>query len=189
MKTAYRFLMLMIAAMGADGSDTTPLKTVSAMAERATRVSGAPRYSDVCFSSRRRHPANAEDLHDTFRDAKAFHATRLDWVYSFDPAWIGECKSRGYWFGGALNTILTDAPGVKTREQGRILDKEGQPITAPWMKSWKAYWGCVNSPQYRESFLAHAKLLIDGGADAIHMDDPVINLGAVSYTHLRAHET
>jgi len=146
-----------------------------------TRAPGAPRYSDVCFSARSRRPLNAEDPYETFRDAKAFHAPRLDWVYSSDPAWIAECKRRGYWFGGALNTILPDAPGEKTRDQGRIQDKDGRRIAAPWMISWNGYWGCVNSPQYRKTFLAHARLLIDGGADAIHMDDPDINAGAVAW--------
>jgi len=158
-----------------------PMKTVSVTAATARRAPGAPRYSDVCFSARSRRPVNAEDTHDTFRDAKAFHATRLDWVYSSDPVWIAECKRRGYWFGGALNTILTDAPGEKTRERGRILDRDGQRIAAPWMKSWNGYWGCVNSPQYRETFLAHARLLIDGGVDAIQMDDPDINAAAVQW--------
>jgi hypothetical protein len=167
--------------MNADGSVLTPLRTVSGTAKRTMRAPGTPKYSDVCFSARFRRPVSADDLHDTFRDATAFHATRLDWVYSSDPAWIAECKKRGFWFGGALNTILTDAPKGKTRDQGRILDTYGQRVAAPWMRSWNGYWGCVNSPQYRETFLAHAKLLIDGGADAIQMDDPGINAVAVRW--------
>jgi hypothetical protein len=174
-------MTLVISAMQTDGGNMTPFKTVSGTAERTARAPGAPKCSDVCFSSRRMHPGNAQDPHDTFRDATAFHATRLDWVYSANPAWITECKSRGYWFGGALNTILTDAPGKKTREQGRILDKDGRRIAAPWMQSWNGYWGCINSPQYRETFIAHAKLLIDGGADAIQMDDPGINFSAIQW--------
>lgn len=155
--------------------------TVFDAARKPLRAPGAPRYSDVCFSSRRRHPASAEDPHDTFRDARAFHASRFDWVYSTDPSYICECRSRGYWFGGALNTILTDKPGTATRERGRVLDKNGERIAAPWMVSWQGYWGCVNSPDYRETFLTHARLLIDGGADAIQMDDPVLNAGAVQW--------
>jgi hypothetical protein len=157
------------------------MKLVSDLAVPAQRAPGAPLYSDVCFSSRWKHPLNPEDPHETFRDAEAFHATRLDWVYSSSPAWIKECKQRGYRFTGALNMILLDAPGLKTREQGRILDKQGQPVAAPWMRAKSGFWGCVNSPQYRQTFLAHARLLIDGGADGIQMDDPRANEAAIAW--------
>jgi len=174
---------LAIGSLLAIGNESPHVKTVSEVAEIAKRAPGAPRYSDVCFSPRWRRPKEADDPHDTFRDATAFHATRLDWVYSTDPAWIAECKTRGYWFTGTLNTILPDAPGADSREKGRILDKSGNRVAAPWMRNWPdpGYWGCVNSPDYRHTFLAHAKLLIDGGVDAIQMDDPPINLGAVGW--------
>lgn len=159
------------------------MKTVSMVAVSANRAPGAPRYSDVCFSPRWRRPQHADDPYDTFRDAAAFHATRFDWVYSTDPAWIAECKERGYRFTGTLNTILTDAPGENTREAGRILDKDGNRVAAPWMRAWPSpgYWGCVNSPDYRKTYIAHARILIDGGVDAIQMDDPDINAGAVKW--------
>ncbi len=174
-------LALTIGILRAEEDKKTVLKTVWETAAKAERAPGAPRYSDVCFSSRWRRPRNAGDPHDTFRDARSFHATRLVWVYSYDPEWIAECRKRGYWFGGTLNTILTDAPGVGTRNKGRILDKDGQRIAAPWMKSWKGYWVCVNSPEYRRTFIAHARLLVDSGVDAIQMDDPPINLAAVKW--------
>lgn len=163
------------------GDDVQVPRSVFDIAAKSKRPPGAPRHGDVCLSSRWRHPRNDKDPHDTFRDAAAFHATRLDWVYSFDPAWIRECRQRGYKFGGTLNTKLPDAPGQSTRKKGRVLNKAGEPVTAPWMKEWKAWWGCVNSPEYRRSYLAHAKLLIDGGADSIHMDDPGLNATAVKW--------
>lgn len=165
------------------GEDMAQVKTVSEIARSTKRAPGAPKYSDVCFSPRWKRPRNADDPHETMRDAKAFHATRFDWVYSTDPVWIAECRRIGYWFTGTLNTIFPDAPGVSTREKGRILDKDGNRVAAPWMRDWPnpGYWGCVNSPAYRESFLTHAKLLIDGGVDAIQMDDPDINVAAVGW--------
>ena len=51
----------------------------------------APQASDVCFSSRVRHPANAADPLDSFATAAAFHATGFYWVYAADKAWIGRC--------------------------------------------------------------------------------------------------
>lgn len=176
-------ITLTIGALHVEGSSMAAEKTASETAISAKRAPGAPRYSDVCFSPRWRRPRNADDPHDTFRDAKAFHATRFDWVYSTDPAWIAECKRGGYWFTGTLNTILSDAPGEAARKVGRILDKEGNRVAAPWMRDWSnpGYWGCVNSPDYRRTYLAHARILIDGGIDAIQMDDPVINVGAVGW--------
>ena len=168
---------------GAAEYNMATAKTVCDVAKVVVRAAGAPRDSDVCFSPRWRRPRDADDPYDTFRDAKAFHATRLDWVYTTDPSWIAQCKQRGYWFTGSLNTILVDAPGKPTRDRGRILDKDGNRVAAPWMRKWAqpGYWGCANSPEYRQTFLAHAKILIDGGIDAIQMDDPVINYGAVRW--------
>ncbi len=151
------------------------------VAKRAVRPSGSPVYSDVCFSSRWPRPLDSEDPHHTFRDASAFHATRLDWVYSLDSTWFAECKQRGYSVGGTLNSILFDFPGASTRQAGRILNLRGEPVTAPWMQSWQAWWGCVNSPQYRRTFLEHAKRMVDYGVDYIHMDDPGVNHAAVEW--------
>jgi len=151
-------------------------KIVSEVATSPKRALGAPQYSDVCFSPRWRRPRNADDPHDTFRDAKAFHATRFDWVYSTDPEWIAECRKRGYWFTGTLNTNI----GGKD-EKGRLRNKNGDRVTAPWMRKWKTYWGCVNSPEYREAYLERGKIMIDGGIDAIQMDDPGCNYTAVHW--------
>lgn len=158
------------------------VKRVSDVAKEPKLAPGAPRYSDVCFSPRWRRPQNADDPHDTFRDAKAFHATRFDWVYSADPEWIAECRKRGYWFTGTVNSILSD-PETGKREKGRILNQNGDRIAAPWMRKWPepGYWGCANSPHYREIYLARAKRMVDGGVDAIQMDDPGLNYTAVHW--------
>jgi len=168
-------------AVDTTGAKEKTMKTVADMARKTKRPQGAPKYSDVCFSSRWKRPRNDEDTHDTFRDAAAFHATRLDWVYSWDKEWISKCKKMGYVFGGALNSKLPDGPGLKTRKKGRIKNQKGEFVTAPWMKGWNAWWGCANSPEYRRSFLEHAKVLIDGGADSLHVDDAVMNYAAVKW--------
>lgn len=160
---------------------SAPTQTLSSTAEEIKRPAGAPSYADVCFSSRIRHPVNEKDRHDTFRDAAAFHATRLDWVISFDAEWIAQAKARGYSFGGWLSSILPDAIDAKpnTYLKGRIKNEKGELLTAPWMKSFKVSWGCVNSPQYRKTFLEHAKRLVDAKVDVIQIDDPEMNMHAV----------
>jgi hypothetical protein len=157
-------------------------KTFSDMVETSIRPLGSPKYSDVCFSSRWKRPVDGNDSHDTLRDAANFYATRLDWVYSTDMQWISGLKKLGYHYGGALNSILPDSPSTMLREKGRIENEQGYLITAPWMRAWKGvWWGCVNSPEYRKSFLDHAKLMIDAGADVLHVDDPGMNYRAVDW--------
>jgi len=141
---------------------------------------GAPKPSDVCFSSRWKHPRDDKDPHDTFRTAEAFHATRLVWVYTLDAEFAAEVKRRGYGLQAAINSLVPDFP-AQTRERGRILDLDGHRIAAPWMRGWKGYWGCVNSPDWRASYLATAKKCLDIGADCLQMDDPPCNLAAVAW--------
>jgi len=151
------------------------------VARPSSRPPGAPKYSDVCFSSRWFHPTNDKDPHDTFRTAKAFGATRFDWVYTLDPKFIGRAKAMGMGFYTALNTILTDGPGLRTREKGRILNLEGERVAAPWMVAWKGYWGCANSPDYRRTFIEHARRCIDAGTDGFQVDDPGLNVAAIAW--------
>jgi hypothetical protein len=167
----------MAAGLGlAFGTTTAAGELLSASVRPTPRPAGAPRHSDVCLSSRWRRPLDKTDTNDTFQAAAAFHVTRLDWVYATDTNWIADCRRQGYHFGGALNTILPDTPHTKDRKLGRILDASGKRLTAPWMTTWGGIWfGCANSPEYRATFLAHARLLIDGGADVLHMDDPAMN--------------
>lgn len=182
----YRVALLVVMAsastsIAAEKGNVHQVMGVTVIAKKVKRPPGAPRYSDVCFSSRWRHPKDNKDTHDTFRDAAAFHATRLDWVYSYDPTWIRECRKRGYHFCGALNTILPDAPEQATWTKGRICNEKGELLTAPWMPGWEERWGCANSPEYRDIYLQYAKRLIDGGADVIQMDDPMLNTAAVKW--------
>ena len=161
--------------------DRAELQRIQDVAQHSNRPQGAPRYSDVCFSSRWHHPRNEADTLDTFETGEAFFATRLDWVYSTDPEWIAECRSRGYHFMAALNTILPDAPGQQKWAKGRIKDMKGESVTAPWMRGWESRWGCANSPEYRATYLSHASRCIRGGTDSFQMDDPGINHAAIAW--------
>jgi hypothetical protein len=137
--------------------------------------------SDVLFSTRWKHPVNKDDPYESFQAAKNFHATGFYWVYTKDPVWIKEIKNRGYIFQGSVNTILTDGLKSTKKDEGRILNQNGEKVAAPWMVSWNGYWGCANSPEYRKTFLEHAKIYIDAGADLLQMDDPKINLAAINW--------
>ncbi len=161
--------------------------SVEQAAKAAKMPAGVPNYGDVCMSSRWQRPMNANDPHDTLRDAAAFHATRIEWCYSFDAEWIKKVKAAGYFYGGTLNSCLADqwpSGGEDlTYRLGRVRDIKGGFVTAPWMSMWTPapYWGCVNSPEYRKIYLDCAKAMIEAGADAIQTDDPTLNMSTLRW--------
>jgi hypothetical protein len=136
----------------------------------------APRPSDVCFSARFKRP-------DALDAAKAFGATRLDWCYSEEKAFFSQARAAGLkTIGGTLNTTLPDTLGGNTRRQGRILDINGNPLTAPWMRNWQGiFWGCVNSPTYRAIWLDNARASLAAGVDYFMVDDATMNTSAVGW--------
>lgn len=144
-------------------------------ARPATLPGGAPRYSDVCFSSRWERPRNEQDTFETFSAARSFHATYLNWVYTTRPAFIRTADSLGYKMQVALSPTLSDLPfGSNRYEKGRILNKAGQPVTAPWMKGWDNWWGCVNHPVFRETYFAYIRSALEAGAHGFQVDDPAM---------------
>lgn len=167
----------------AEGPQASPEpRRFADLVQPSSRPAEAPRASAVCFSSRWVHPAGPDDPFDTFRTAEEFAATDFVWTYSLDPGFVKRAKQ----FGGkvflAINSLVPDEPDGTTRRRGRIVDLEGKPVTAPWMRgSGERWWGCVNSPEYRESYLAYAKRCIDAGCDGLQMDDPLTNLHAVQW--------
>ncbi len=151
------------------------------------RPADAPAESAVCFSSRWSHPTHAQDPWDTFQAAAAFHATDFVWVYSLDPQFVGRLRKHAAENGGravilAVNSMIPDPPDFRRRERGRILDWNGNRITAPWMRSWAdPAWGCANSPEYRAGFVEYAARALAAGATALQMDDARMNMAAVAW--------
>ena len=120
-------------------------------AVKADLPEGAPKYSDVCFSSRWPHPRNPQDTLETFSAACSFHATYINWVYTTDPAFIRKADSLGYKLQVALTPTLPDLPlGSTSHQQGRLLNRQGLPVSAPWMKGWDYWWGCANNPEFQD---------------------------------------
>ncbi len=157
------------------------VKTLGDMARPRTFAKGAPRASDVCMRSLGIHPRNAKDRRDTLEAARDFGVTHIVWIYTTDKGFIAKCNGMGIRVSVALNTILTDGPGLRTRKRGRIEDVDGKLVCAPWMKSWNGIWGCANSPEYADIFLAYAKRCVDAGADTLQVDDPAMNGHAVKW--------
>ena len=137
-------------------------QTVSQVAVERRLPPGAPKASDVCFSDRFKR--------GKFDVMKAFHATRLDWVYTGrSKEYISAAKEKGYRFVSAsfFPPALADAPGSTTYEVGRAVTLDGKMFTWPCRVE---NHGCYNNPEYRRIWLEHARGEVDAGADAIQVD-------------------
>ncbi len=148
---------------------------VQDIAQTATLLPGAPKYSDVCFSSRWERPRDDKDTLETFSAARTFHATYLNWVYTTNPVFIKKADSLGYKMQVALTPTLSDLPfGSNEHKKGRIVNKTGDLVTAPWMKGWENWWGCVNNPDFQEIYFAYIQSALQAGAYGFQVDDPAM---------------
>ncbi|MDI9583986.1 MAG: chitobiase/beta-hexosaminidase C-terminal domain-containing protein [Acidobacteriota bacterium] len=154
-----------------------PVATVSDITTPQVRPEGAPKPSDVCFSTRWPRGLNPNDPHDGLAAAKQFHATRLDWLYTQGKAeFIQRAKERGYTVSAAVNSTLPDKLGSRDYTIGRARYLDGKPVIASWMRAWGMYWGCCNSPEYRKLYLDFATADVDLGADYLQTDGELGNI-------------
>lgn len=167
------FILISLGFFLLHSCQTESPKLVCEVAQKATIPEGAPKYSDVCLSSRWERPRSEQDTFNTFQAIEDFHATRLQWVYTTNPIFIQKTKKLGLQTQIALTPTLPDLPfGNTDRKIGRIQDSLGNLATAPWMKDWKLWWGCVNNPQFQEIYWENIKLALDAGAHDFQVDDP-----------------
>ncbi len=153
--------------------------TVSEIAQPEPVIPGAPKYSDVCFSPRwpiTRPGGIPLDV------APQFHATRLEWVYltvqgsiTNSTFFIQNAHEIGYLVCGSVNSILPDKTdgSPATYTIGRARDLDSLYISYSWLPGTNN--GCVNNPDFKTLWMAHARQQIEMGADNIQMDDPGLN--------------
>jgi len=184
-------LLAPLAALNASDSGST----FAQMARPHPRANGAPKASDVCLSTRWPRPMNPSDKWDSFKAAREFHATRLDWLYlsgnpDRDKAFVAKFKAAGFLIGGTLNCQPPDSPtGAKrTYTMARTVDMKGEPLKDPWTKSWGMRFCCPNHPGYAKLYLDHARYALDQGVDHLQMDgvqlnDIMLHYGGCFCTH------
>lgn len=148
-------------------------------AERSdlTRISSVPRPSEVCFSSRGTRP-------DALQAAKSFQATRLSWSYSLDRRFLQSFRDAGLSsLGGAINACMPDRFGSHSFNEGRMVNRAGKQLTAPWMagEPIKRNWGCPNNPAYENILLTWALALLTAGADELQFDDAGMSINAAKW--------
>lgn len=146
---------------------------VCEIAQTASLPEGGPSYSDVCLSSRWERPRNEQDTLDTFKALETFHATRLNWIYTTNPAFIKKVTDAGYTMQVSITPTIQDLPiGSGIRAKGRVTRKDGSLATAPWMNPVNSWWGCVNHPDFQASYWEHLRIVLEAGANDIQVDDP-----------------
>ena len=128
-----------------------------------------PKKSDVIFSTRSKRD-NAAEV------AKAFGATRIEWVYSTEPEFVHSLQSVAPWFGGTVNSTIP-----LPKDEGIAKDLEGRPIVAPWMKSWGAKWITTTDPHTREALKGVVQRYLELGASSIQVDDPLLQYTAANW--------
>jgi hypothetical protein len=141
-------------------------------------LSATAQAGKIILSSRSFHPNSATDTLSTTAMVKALNITQIDWVYDDNPNHLNQLKSLGVKYSLAMNPQIADSAGANTIKT-RIVDINGKPYVAPWMRTWKGgntlYWGCVNNPMFADAFYKRAVKLIDLGAYAIFVDEGIFN--------------
>lgn len=123
-----------------------------------------PKKSAVVFSSRSKRP-------DAIDQIRAFGATRVEWVYSFDPDFTAALKRETGWFGGSLNAnIPLDS------DAGMAKDFDGNTLVHPRMKAWGGKWNTTTHPETQRATWSRTTRYLDLGVDSIQFDDPLLQL-------------
>lgn len=155
---------------------------LSDIAQAFNLPKGAPKYSDVCLSSRYRRFYGHNTYQQSTVDAiHAFHPTRLDWTYINDQTFITDSIiPLGLKYSGTLNTKLPDVVNGSLNSLGRCMDANGNKFIWQWMdQNGGQYVGSVNEQDYKDIYMNHARRYYENiDTDflvAIQMDEPGFN--------------
>jgi len=118
-----------------------------------------PAKADVVFSTRYKRS-------DSIEVARAFGATRIEWVYTKEPGFVKALKEVAPWFGGAIN-----ANGPLPSDDGMAKDFDGEVLAPPWMKAWSAKWVTTTHPDTQQAIAKQISLALSMGANSIQVDD------------------
>lgn len=144
---------------------------------QAAPIRAIPQPSEVCFSARTTNQL-------ALSTAQRFGATRIDWTYSLDRAFLRSARLNGAKvIGGTVNACMPDKVGGGTYKEARALQQDGTPVAAPWMagEPITRYWGCVNNPGYERIMLEGAMAALNAGADYLQFDDAALSIPAVKW--------
>ena len=127
---------------------------------------GVPRASDVVFSTRFKRD-------DAPTVARAFGATRIEWGYSTEPAFVDVLRQVAPWIGCTLN-----ANPKLPNDDGYVRDFDGKVLAAPWMTGWGVYWVSSAHPDTQAAHAEALRRCIAVGARSVQFDDPQLQMFA-----------
>jgi len=145
--------------------------TMSELAQAAKRSPGSPKYEDICFSPR----TTSAGGRDVVEVAKAFHATRIEWLYvdEADGPVLQKLRDLGISLGLAITHPRdttehhTGPVGFAARPQyytkGRVLDMDGRVLDGR---------SSMHDPATAELMKENLRLCAKFGAERIHRDEP-----------------
>ncbi|MGE4490169.1 MAG: hypothetical protein AB7E95_11565 [Kiritimatiellales bacterium] len=146
---------------------TSEFNRVYEIAETPPRSVVVPMYADVCFCTRWERNSSIPMI-------EKYHATRMEWCYTTNSAFITACRSAGITSFSCANSACGRYP---SGHPNTMKDSEGNGIIAPWMTEWSdRYWGCANRSDHRNYIMNELKACIDAGADCIQFDNSLVNL-------------
>jgi hypothetical protein len=115
-----------------------------------------PHHSDVSITSREAHYTPDHGPYTTFTAIQAFHATRVDWVYSTNGSFVEDVQAQlppGAAVTLAMNPQVPDPDGRYTI--GRVKNIHGEPLDAPWMREWGSKPYYVSPSPARPAGISH----------------------------------
>jgi hypothetical protein len=100
---------------------------------------------------------------------------------SHDSAYVNKLKRQGLHVAGTVWCLAAHSHDVHANPDlaaAVAKDIEGKPIAVPWLPKSStsespAYFGCVNNPAYRAHMRRKVCDAMAGGADGLHVDEPL----------------
>lgn len=196
MNKAVRFAVSVMVTFLVFAGGFLDAQTVSEMAVSSyVRPEWAPKYSDVCFSSRWPRGEEYRTVEkwwgtigtpderpfDTIEILKMYHATRLDWIYVrglYEIEFLPKVRALGVSVSAAQTSNLSDDyGGTGPNLIGRIVNMD----SSFGLDLFNNPRGCVNNDDFRAIFLREMKLRIDAGSTSLQVDDPTLNDGVTCF--------
>lgn len=155
--------------------------TVQDVVQAYPRPGYLPAASDVSIRSLNFRPMNEDDDQDTLEAIRAFHATRLEWVYlrfnEEEKELIDRVKRMGCVFGASGEpgtAVKVELAAGREYVANAIEFPNGDPVYLVHSKDWlmPIYPGCMNNPVYLKKNVEYYVKNVEYGAEVLQRDNP-----------------
>lgn len=180
MKKQTKKVVILVSALISIFSVLSPAVTVHEVVKAYPRAEYLPAASDVSIRCLNFRPMNKDDDQDTFEAMKAFHATRLEWVYlrfnEEEKGLIDRVKRMGCVFGAAGESgtgVKVELAAGREYVSNAILFPNEEPVSLEHSKDWllPIYPGCMNNPKYVKNNVEYYVKNVEYGAEILQRDN------------------